>query len=113
MDPLSKAIPSLHLGGRRADDAYALVHDLKQRLAPGCVPAFTTDGLWAYCYALTTHFGYSHSQGHLRLHLEWGRLYYHFLRPHQSLSQRTSAMRMGLTNHVWTIHEFVHTPLII
>ena len=56
-DPVSKAIPSLHLGGRTKDDAFALVHDFKSRLLPGCIPAVTTDGLRSYFYALTAHFG--------------------------------------------------------
>ena len=56
-DPVSKAIPSLHLGGRTRDDAFALVHDFKERLDPACVPAVTTDGLRSYVYALTAHFG--------------------------------------------------------
>ena len=199
IDPISKALPSLHLGGRKTEDAYALVHDLKQRLTPECVPAFTTDGLRSYFYALTAHFGHWHkaasdrvahwqvettllygqlvkqrerrqvvfttmrmlwgtradlaavqiahgfshciqtaliervnltlrqsiapltrktwslprSEAHLLLHIEWGRAYYHFIRVHQALKQRTPAMALGLTNHVWTIHEFVNTPLII
>lgn len=58
IDPISKALPSLHLGAREAEDAHALVHDLKHRLAPDCVPAFTTDGLRSYFYALTAHFGH-------------------------------------------------------
>ena len=58
IDPVSKALPSLHLGTRKAEDAYALVHDLKHRLAEDCVPAFTTDGLRSYFYALTAHFGH-------------------------------------------------------
>jgi IS1 family transposase len=57
LDPVSKAIPSLHVGGRTKADAFALVHDLKGRLAPGCIPAFTSDGLRSYFYALTAHFG--------------------------------------------------------
>jgi transposase-like protein/IS1 family transposase len=199
MDPLSKAIPSLQLGGRKAEDAYALVHDLKHRLQPDCVPAFSTDGLRSYFYALTAHFGrwyqaagdkvahwqveaallygqlvkrrerrhvvfttmrmllgkradltkvqeahglsdciqtafverlnltlrqmiapltrktwsLAYSPTHLLLHLEWGRFYYHFLRPHRSLHQRTPAMALHLTDHVWTIAEFTSTPLII
>jgi len=60
IDPISKAIPSLHLGGRTAGDAYALVHDLTSRLHPDCIPAFTTDGLRSYFYALTAHFGHWH-----------------------------------------------------
>jgi transposase-like protein/IS1 family transposase len=57
IDPVSKAIPNLHLGERKKDDAFAVVHDLKLRLAPDCVPAFTTDGLSTYFKALTAHFG--------------------------------------------------------
>jgi IS1 family transposase len=36
---------------------YRVVHELKQRLAPGCVPVFSSDGLKHYFYALTAHFG--------------------------------------------------------
>ncbi len=56
-DAQTKLIPAMHVGGRTKDDGFALVHDLKQRLAPGCVPAFTTDGLRSYFYAITAHFG--------------------------------------------------------
>jgi hypothetical protein len=45
MDPVSKAIPSLHVGGRTRTDAFTLVHDLKLRLQSSWVPAITTDGL--------------------------------------------------------------------
>jgi IS1 family transposase len=48
IDPVTKVIPSLHLGGRKHDDTYAVAHDLKERLDPDCVPSFTTDGLWGY-----------------------------------------------------------------
>jgi len=58
IDPVSKVIPSLHLGGRKNEDAYAVSHDLKERLDPTCVPSFLTDGLWGYFYALTAHFGH-------------------------------------------------------
>jgi IS1 family transposase len=58
IDPISKVIPSLHLEGRKNEDAYAVSHDLKERLDPACVPSFMTDGLWAYFYALTAHFGH-------------------------------------------------------
>lgn len=58
IDPVSKALPALHLGGRKSEDAYAVVHDFKARLDPASVPAATSDGLRAYFYALTAHFGY-------------------------------------------------------
>ena len=57
IDQVSKVIPSLHLGGRKSGDAYALVHDLDERLEEGCVPAFTMDGLRSYFYGITAHFG--------------------------------------------------------
>ena len=34
-----------------------LVHEVKDRLAPGCTPPFTPDGLRSYFYALIAHFG--------------------------------------------------------
>jgi IS1 family transposase len=57
MDPVSKIVPALHVGERTRTDAFALVHDLKQRLSPDCMPAITTDGLRSYFYAITAHFG--------------------------------------------------------
>ncbi len=57
LDPLTKLIPGLHLGTRTQNAAHALVHELHQRLAPGCVPMITSDGLNLYFYALTAHFG--------------------------------------------------------
>ena len=57
IDPLSKIIPVLRLGSRTQDTAHRLIHDLSSRLAPGCIPIFTSDGLKLYFYALTAHFG--------------------------------------------------------
>jgi hypothetical protein len=37
--------------------AHLLIHRLREHLAPGCVPLFTSDGLTAYFYALTAHLG--------------------------------------------------------
>src|SRR5579884_153228 len=37
--------------------AHRLIHSLRQILAPGCMPIFTSDGLNLYFYALTAHFG--------------------------------------------------------
>src|SRR5881227_1629235 len=37
--------------------AHAVIHSLRQMLAPGCLPLFTSDGLNLYFYALTAHFG--------------------------------------------------------
>jgi hypothetical protein len=47
----------LELGPRTQNMAHLLIHSLRQRLAPGCLPLFTSDGLNLYFYALTAHFG--------------------------------------------------------
>ena len=57
LDPLSKLVPVLHLGVRTQHTAHGVVHELCQRLAPDCLPVFTSDGLNLYFYALTAHFG--------------------------------------------------------
>jgi IS1 family transposase len=57
IDPISKIIPVLQLGARTQNAAHTVVHDLRRRLASGCLPAFTSDGLTLYFYALTAHFG--------------------------------------------------------
>ncbi len=57
IDPISKIIPVLQLGARTQNAAHTVVHDLRRRLASGCLPVFTSDGLNLYFYALTAHFG--------------------------------------------------------
>jgi len=57
VDPLTKIIPVLQLGARTQAAAHAVVHELHRRLAPDCLPLFTSDGLNHYFYALTAHFG--------------------------------------------------------
>jgi transposase-like protein len=56
-DAQSKAWLAWHVGKRTQADAHRLVHRVKGVLAAGCVPAFTSDGLLQYFYALTAHFG--------------------------------------------------------
>jgi len=58
IDPLTKILPVLQLGPRTQNMAHLLIHSLRQILAPGCLPLFTSDGLNVYFYALTAHFGY-------------------------------------------------------
>ena len=57
LDPLTKLIPVVHLGARTQHAAHSVVHELGSRLAPQCLPVFTSDGLTLYFYALTAHFG--------------------------------------------------------
>jgi hypothetical protein len=57
IDPLTKILPVLQLNPRTQNMAHLLIHSLRQILAPGCLPLFTSDGLNLYFYALTAHFG--------------------------------------------------------
>jgi transposase-like protein/IS1 family transposase len=57
IDPRTKLLPVLQLGPRTQHMAHRLIHSLRQHLAPGCLPLFTSDGLHLYFYALTAHFG--------------------------------------------------------
>jgi transposase-like protein len=66
IDPVSKAIPSLHIGGRSKHNAFALAHDIQIRLRSGHIPAFLTDGLRTYFYAITAHFGHWFRPPHAR-----------------------------------------------
>jgi IS1 family transposase len=56
-DVQSKAWLAWHVGGRTQADAHRIVHRVTGMLASACVPAFTSDGLRQYFYALTAHFG--------------------------------------------------------
>ena len=58
IDPLTKILPVLQLGPRTQHMAHLLIHTLRESLAPGCLPLFTSDGLNLYFYALTAHFGH-------------------------------------------------------
>jgi IS1 family transposase len=58
IDPRTKLLPVLQLGPRTQNMAHAVIHSLRQMLAPGCLPLFTSDGLNLYFYALTAHFGH-------------------------------------------------------
>jgi hypothetical protein len=59
---------------------------------------------------------------HLLLHVEWWRSYYHFVRPHESLSilipglrkcqPRSPAQAANLTGKLWTVEDVLKLPLI-
>jgi IS1 family transposase len=57
IDPSTKILPVLHLGPRTQHAAHTVIHSLRQLLAPGYLPLFTSDGLNLYFSALTAHFG--------------------------------------------------------
>ena len=59
LDVTTKIVPVVRLGSRTLAVAYAMVHELRQRMLPShTLPVFTTDGLRLYFYALTAHFGH-------------------------------------------------------
>ena len=58
MDPQSKLLVVVDVGGRTLAMAQRVVPQVSRVLAPGCVPLFLTDGLKDYGTALLTHFGF-------------------------------------------------------
>jgi len=53
----SKVILAVHLGRRSTEDACRLLHQVQERLVPGSLPVFSSDGLNQYFYGITAHFG--------------------------------------------------------
>ncbi len=56
-DARTKIIPAFTLGPRTQAMAHELLHEVAQRLAPGSLPIFSSEGLAHYFFALTAHFG--------------------------------------------------------
>jgi IS1 family transposase len=57
IDPESKLLLSVQVGERTLAMAQAMLHQITQLLAPGCVPLFLSDGYAHYLPAIVTHFG--------------------------------------------------------
>jgi len=57
IDVTSKVVPVLEVGPRTQALANRVIHRLKDTLAVGCLPVFSSDGLRHYFYALTAHWG--------------------------------------------------------
>ena len=57
LDPESKLLLSVQVGERTLAMAQAVLHQLAQLLAPGCVPLFLSDGYPHYLTAIVAHFG--------------------------------------------------------
>jgi IS1 family transposase len=58
MDPETKLLLCVQVGDRTLAMAQAVLHQIAQLLAPGCVPLFLSDGYPNYLTAIVTHFGY-------------------------------------------------------
>ena len=57
IDVQTRLLLAWTVGGRSQADAHTLMHQLVSRLAPGHIPAFTSDGLNQYYYTITAHIG--------------------------------------------------------
>jgi IS1 family transposase len=58
IDPESKLLLCVQVGDRTLAMAQAMLHQIAQLLAPGCVPLFLSDGYANYLTAIVTHFGH-------------------------------------------------------
>jgi IS1 family transposase len=58
IDPESKLLLSAQVGPRTLAMAQAVLHQIAQLLAPGCVPLFVSDGNPNYLSAIVVHFGH-------------------------------------------------------
>jgi IS1 family transposase len=57
IDPVSKLLLAIDVGERTLATTQHVVHQVMERLAPGCVLLFLTDGFREYTTALLAHFG--------------------------------------------------------
>jgi IS1 family transposase len=57
IDPETKLLVCVRAGERTLTMAQAVVHQVTQLLAPGCVPLFLSDGYAHYLTAIVSHFG--------------------------------------------------------
>jgi transposase-like protein/IS1 family transposase len=58
IDPETKLLLSVQVGERTLAMAQAVLHQIAQLVAPGCVPLFLSDGYPNYLMAIVTHFGH-------------------------------------------------------
>jgi IS1 family transposase len=58
IDPETKLLLSIQVGDRMLAMAQAVLHQIAQLVAPGCVPLFLSDGYAHYLTAIVTHFGH-------------------------------------------------------
>jgi IS1 family transposase len=59
IEATTKIVPVIQVGPRTLEMAYAVVHELRERMQAGLpLPVFSSDGLRLYFYALTAHFGH-------------------------------------------------------
>jgi len=103
---------------------------LSGRLNTACVERVNLTIRQGVSLLVRRTWGTAQTAGALRLHLLWGQGYYHFVRPHQALRheyapplprqgrqpakryrERTPALAAGLTDHRWSVQEFITHPV--
>jgi IS1 family transposase len=57
IDPVTKVLVAIEVGPRTVEMAQRVVHQVASVLAPGCVPAWFSDGFKGYLPAIVGHFG--------------------------------------------------------
>ncbi len=58
IDPETKLLLCVQVGDRSLAMAQAVLHQIAELLAPGCIPLFLSDGYANYLTAIVTHFGH-------------------------------------------------------
>ncbi len=58
IDPETKLLLCVQVGDRSLAMAQAVLHQIAELLAPGCIPLFLSDGYGNYLTAIVTHFGH-------------------------------------------------------
>jgi hypothetical protein len=58
IDPVSKVLLAMEVGPRTVEMAQRVVHHIVSVLAPGCVPAWFSNGFKGYLPAIVGHFGW-------------------------------------------------------
>jgi IS1 family transposase/transposase-like protein len=105
-DVMTQALQALQFSGR-ITTAYVERHNLTLRALIAPLRRRT----WSL----------AHNQASLAMYVEWGQVYYNFVRYHQTLRlpthsgqrarSRTPAMAAGLTHRRWTVHDLLCRPV--
>ncbi len=99
------------LWGKRADlSAVLLAHGLSPCIQTAFIERLNLTLRQGVALLTRKTWSLPQSPAHLLGHIQWWRLYYHWARPHQSLHGRTTAIALGLADHVWTVGDLLRTP---
>ena len=129
----SKLILALHIG--RRSSAYSIICLGSRQLIRAGLKALSFSGIVQTSFVeqanLTLReliaplsrrtWSIAYDKHHLGLHIQWGLAYYHFCRPHQSLTMpirgpskrryRTPAMTANLVRRCWSVRDLLQLPV--